>query len=78
MNWQLAWQVFIGAAVIGFTSLETGAITTEQPGQDRNTLSANLRRWMGIKPQAPRRWWTRLVFLGFLTWFEVHILTSWW
>lgn len=75
MNWDLAWQIFVAAAALGFASLETGAIATEQPGQDRNTLSAKLRYWMGVKPQAPRRWWTRLLFLGVLTWFEIHILT---
>lgn len=74
MSWSTIWQLFVGAAAIGFLALETTSLVTAQ-GADRNTLSAKLRYWMGIEPKAPRRWWTRLVFLAFLTWFEIHILT---
>lgn len=76
MSWNTAWQLFVGIVAVGFAALETTSLVVPADGQTkRNTLSAKIRYWMGIEPKAPRRWWTRIVFLAFLTWFEIHILT---
>jgi hypothetical protein len=76
VNWDLIWgSVLTGFAAV-FLPLElTG--TRDTRGRNYGTLSAALRRWLGIDPPQPRRWWTRVLFGLFLAWFAVHILTPW-
>ncbi|TCO64940.1 hypothetical protein [Actinocrispum wychmicini] len=78
MDWDLVWGIFVSAATVGFGTLEITSLVTEHPGQgERATLSATLRKWLGIQPPAPRRWWARALFAGLLGWFGLHILTPW-
>jgi hypothetical protein len=72
MNWDLIWGAFLLVGITGFVVLELRG--TAEPG---GTLSGTLRRWLGIRPPAERRWILGGLFLALLAWFGVHILTPW-
>lgn len=75
MNWDAVWAVFVGVVILGFGWLEVSSLVVSHG--KANTLSSKLRRWLGIEPQEPRRWWLGSGFLLFLAWFGIHILTPW-
>lgn len=67
------WAVWLALVLGTFFALEVPAIANTVEG---DTLSERLRAWLGIRP---RRWWRVIgawLFLGFLGWFAVHILTG--
>lgn len=69
--WSIAWIAWALVAFLSFLGLEIAALVTRGPG---STLSAQLRRWLGIEPHRP---WAEVgvaVFVGFLAWLGVHIL----
>lgn len=74
MNWDVVWAGVLGAFAVVFLPLELKG-TSDGRGKNYGTLSATLRRWLGIDPPQPRRWWTRIAFALLLTWFGIHILT---
>lgn len=76
MNYDLTWGLFLAAATAVFLPLELKG-TSDGRGKNYGTLSATLRRWMGIDPPAPRRWWTRIAFSLALVVFGIHIVTPW-
>lgn len=78
MNWDLVWLVFLAVAGIGFGVLEWQGFRDDRDGKKNyGTLSATLRRWLGVDPPAGRRWLLSGVFLAALAVFGVHILTPW-
>ncbi|ALG07656.1 hypothetical protein [Kibdelosporangium phytohabitans] len=77
MNWDLVWTAFVTVTVGVFAVLEIRGLKADPRGKNYGTLSAALRRWLGIEPAKPRRWWLGSVFGAFWLWFVVHILTPW-
>jgi hypothetical protein len=76
MNWDIVWGTVLGGFAAVFLPLElTG--TRDTRGKNYGTLSATLRRWLGIDPPLPRRWPLRIGFALLLVWFGIHILTPW-
>jgi hypothetical protein len=77
MNWDAIWTTLIGASVAGFAVLETLALRDRARGKPGGTLTAYLKRWIGISPQHWRRWILGPLFGGGLALLGVHILTDW-
>lgn len=77
MNWDLAWGVFLGAAGIGFGVLETLGVRARNSGKPTGTLTAAVRRWLGIDPSHWRRWIFGPLFGVLLGWLGLHMLTPW-
>lgn len=69
--WAIAWIVWVAVALLSFLGLEIAAIVTAGP---RSTLSAYLRRWLGIEPHRPWAVAGAAVFAGFLAWLALHII----
>ncbi len=69
--WNVAWIAWAGVAFLSFLGLEIAAIVTRGP---RSTLSAYLRRWLGIEPHRPWAVAGAAVFAGFLAWLAIHII----
>lgn len=72
MSWETVWIVWLAVASVSFGVLEW---VTIRKGQ---TLSENLRRWLGVEPRKP---WRKVgipafaaVVLGFAAWFIPHIV----
>lgn len=69
------WIVWLAVAAGGFAILETIALANRRDG---DTLSENIRRWLGITPPSTRRRIAVPVFVGalilFLVWFLPHIV----
>lgn len=74
MNWDYVWAGVIVTFAAVFVPLELRG-TRDNRGKNYGTLSATLRRWLGIDPPKPRRWPLRIAFTAFLVWFGIHILT---
>lgn len=72
-----AWILWGSVSLTTFLVLEVIALTNERTG---DTLSENIRRWLGITPPSPVRQVAVPVFvavlLGFVAWFLPHILFS--
>lgn len=70
-----AWIAWLALAGGGFTILETIALANRRDG---DTLSENIRRWLGITPPNARRRVTVPVFAAvlilFVVWFIPHIV----
>ncbi|MGI5493869.1 hypothetical protein [Microtetraspora malaysiensis] len=74
-----AWAAWAATAFGTFAALETIALVNRNRG---DTLSENIRRWLGINPDRPVRRYTIPIFLGgliaFVVWFGPHIIWSIW
>lgn len=74
-----AWVTWAAASLVTFFILELVALMNNR---DHDTLSENLRRWLGINPPRPVRRWTVPLFIvvlvGFVVWFVPHIVLSIW
>jgi hypothetical protein len=72
------WVAWLVAAAVSFAALEGYALYTPRPG---DTLSENLRRWLGIAPPRPWRHVGAVGFVaalvGFVAWFGPHIVLGW-
>lgn len=72
MSWSSAWLIWLAVTAVSFGALEW--VTLERG----ETLSANLRRWLGIDPPKPWRPITIPLFAGavaaFAAWFVPHIV----
>jgi hypothetical protein len=80
VNFNDIWAYGGGAALLYFLVFEVWAVARDPKrgdGKQPMTLSAHLRKWMGIEPKAKRRWVFMPAFGGFLVWFFIHILTPW-
>jgi hypothetical protein len=78
VNWDIAWAAVLAGFAAVFVPLELKGTTDWRDGKKNyGTLSATLRRWLGIDPQLPRRWPLRIGFAALLLWFGIHILTPW-
>lgn len=67
--WSLAWAAWLAGTLGSFAWLETAALRR----RCHPTLSATLRRWLGVHPRTP---WGRLAlvaFIAFWSWLCVHI-----
>lgn len=71
-TWATVWAVWLIAAALSFGILEALS------WREKSTLSAVLRRWLGVDPPQPRRRVTVAVFVNaltaFLAWFIPHIV----
>ncbi|MGP4092952.1 hypothetical protein [Nonomuraea sp. KM90] len=69
------WIVWLITAAAGFAVLETIALANRRDG---DTLSENIRRWLGITPPSLHRRISVPVFVGvlilFVVWFLPHIV----
>lgn len=72
MNWSTAWIIWLTVTAFSFGVLEWVTFRRHE------TLSENVRRWLGIEPRKP---WRRIglpafiaVMLGFTAWFIPHIV----
>lgn len=72
--WDRLWRVWIVSAVTSFLGLEVAALRARKRGTQGATLSAALRRWLGIEPRTARRLALSAAFAGFWAWFLTHIL----
>lgn len=74
-----AWVVWITGTLTSFAILETVALANRRQG---DTLSENIRRWLGIHPPSTvRRVGVPMfvaVLVGFVVWFIPHIVFSLW
>lgn len=77
MDYEIAWAVFLGSATLTFGVLEWGALRAREDGKPSGTLTAVLRRWLGLDPAHWRRWPLGVVLAGGLGVFALHILTAW-
>ena len=70
-----AWITWAAVTVVSFAVLEAIAILN---GRSPDTLSENIRRWIGVEPQSRTRLIGVPLFLavlfGFVAWFVPHIL----
>lgn len=68
------WSLW-GVGVAGsFAALEITALREPMvDGKPRGTLTAVLRRSMGIHPTAPRRWAWSALFIAACAWLAAHI-----
>lgn len=72
MTWEIAWVIWLTVTGFSFAVLEWVTFRRHE------TLSENLRRWLGVEPRKP---WRRIaipafiaVVLGFTAWFVPHIV----
>lgn len=74
-----AWGVWVVLSLGTFVALETFALRSKSEG---DTLSENIRRWLGVEPAQPWKRYTSLAFClimtGFTIWFIPHILWAVW
>ncbi|MEV4474657.1 hypothetical protein [Nonomuraea sp. NPDC049504] len=74
-----AWMVWAALSVGSFLILEFAALANTR---ENDTLSENLRRWLGLDPPRPVRKILAPLFIaglvGFVVWFVPHILWSLW
>ncbi|MFD8531518.1 hypothetical protein ACFV0L_29270 [Streptosporangium canum] len=74
-----AWITWAASSLIGFCVLEFVALTNKR---ESDTLSENLRRWLGISPPRPVKRYAIPVFVGglvgFVIWFVPHIALNIW
>lgn len=68
----IVWATFVGGATAAFLVTEISGYRGGRWG----TLSAALRRWMGIDPSAKRKAVMRGVAAGGLIAFGIHILAD--
>lgn len=73
--WTVAWIVWVAVALLSFLGLEVAAVVTGEP---RTSLSAYLRRWLGIDPHRPWAVAGAAVFVGFLAWLAIHVIFGVW
>lgn len=71
------WIAWLAVTGLSFAGFETVALVDRRSG---DTLSENIRSWLGIEPKRP---WRRIaipVFIGalltFVAWFIPHIVLS--
>ncbi|MBF8189121.1 hypothetical protein ITP53_25985 [Nonomuraea sp. K274] len=73
------WIAWLAVSAGGFAVLEGIALVTEDKP---DTLSENIRKWLGIDPVSKRKRVAVPVFAGsliaFLAWFIPHIVWSIW
>lgn len=72
MSWSAAWVVWIAVTATSFGVLEWVTFRKHQ------TLSENIRRWLGIEPRKRWRRFGIVAFAGaitvFFAWFLPHII----
>lgn len=73
-RWNRRWAAWMFSAVASFAWLETAALIERSRGAQGATLSAALRRWLGVEPRTQRKLFMGAGFAAFWTWFCLHIL----
>lgn len=73
MRGMIIWAVWVFLVLASFFAIEIPAVRNKIPG---DTLSENLRLWLGIRPH--RKWGIAgtFIFGGFFVWFLFHIITN--
>lgn len=72
VNPNLDWLIWLAVTLVSFGIMEGIAIACHKYEW---TLSATLRRWLGVDPKRRWRLLASAAFLGFFVWFCIHILT---
>lgn len=67
------WALWASVTLLSFTALETHALRRHEPG---GTLSEVTQAVVGVHPRGRRRWILVPLFVGFLGWVLVHILSE--
>ena len=72
MSWSSVWLVWLAVTAVSFGALEWATL------EKGETLSENLRRWLGVDPPKPWRPAAIAVFASavtaFAAWFVPHIV----
>ncbi|PXY33567.1 hypothetical protein BAY59_10825 [Prauserella coralliicola] len=76
-GWDWTWTGLLGGFLAGFAVFETLALRERARGKPGGTLTAYLKRWIGIEPRHWRRWILGPLFGGGLAVLGVHILGPW-
>lgn len=74
MTSALIWGVWFLMTITIFGVFETVAL--REPNAPEDTLSANIRKLLRSFPEL--RWSSLAAFLGFITWFTIHIWLHGW
>lgn len=74
--WDVIWTAFAAIMTGGFLILEATSLLAAR-GRTTDTFSAKIRNALGVEPRNPRRWWLQALFVLFLLWFGIHIMTPW-
>lgn len=72
-----SWATWLLGTAVAFGVLEGRALRTRIAEKPSGTLTATLRRWIGVDPRSARRWMLAPLFGAFLTWLFGHILLGW-
>ncbi|MFD1145966.1 hypothetical protein [Saccharothrix hoggarensis] len=67
------WGAWLAVSAAVFATLEGHALLRRV---HERTLSATLRRWLGIRPSRWYRAAASAAFLGFLAWLALHIVVA--
>lgn len=73
-TWSGPWALWLGATVASFVAVESAALYERAQGRTGKTLSATLRRWLGIDPRHSHAVLSTVVASATLLWFGIHIL----
>lgn len=78
MSWTWLWALILLGFVVIFGISEVAALRSEAPAANHShTLTATVRTWIGIDPQAPRRFVLVPLAALLFAWLPIHILTPW-
>ncbi|MFB9926013.1 hypothetical protein ACFORO_12460 [Amycolatopsis halotolerans] len=74
MDGTVPWSCWLAGTLTAFSILEARALKARQPGKPSGTLTATMRRWLGLKPRRVRRYLLAPLFAGFLGYLWLHFL----
>ncbi|WP_134667856.1 hypothetical protein [Amycolatopsis sp. CFH S0078] len=74
MNADQRWAGWLAGTLGAFAVLEARALKARAPGKPSGTLTATMRRWLGLKPRRARRFLLAPLFAGFLGYLWLHFL----
>ena len=77
MSGDRTWGCWLAATLGAFAVLEARALRTRTVDKPSGTLTATLRRWLGLNPRRGRRFVLGPLFAGFLAYLATHFLLGW-
>jgi hypothetical protein len=72
------WAAWLIGVLATFFALEAPALRQRVAEKPSGTLTATMRRWLGIEPAARRRTILGPLFGAFCTYLFGHFLFGWW
>ncbi|MEV8610286.1 hypothetical protein AB0383_20565 [Amycolatopsis sp. NPDC051373] len=76
MNGNRTWSLWLAGTLVSFAWWERKALLSRIPEKPSETLTATVRRWMGVKPRAPRRFVLVPVFTAFCAYLFLHFVAG--